>query len=229
MSVVKGTGLGGTKSTCVGCGGTCSGGCSGGCSGSACKGSCSAFCASGCSGGCGGGCNVSCTGCKGGCGGTCSGSCKTACSGCGGCDGGCSSCTGGCSGGCGGQCKEYCLGTCKTTCGKQCTNQSYSNVSNLEINKNEFLKADKINLIAEAIAYEAKRRGKNPTNTVFIVGSNIDDQQISIVINNFKLANQPIDVQKEGQRSLYSLLEEFVSKLKIAWNKTVDNHTKKES
>lgn len=233
-----GTGWTSCSGTCsTGCKDSCVNGCSGGCQ-NGCKGTCT----NGCSGSCGTGCSTNChVGCDNGCGSTCvlvcnnscsggcSGSCGGGCSSCGGCDYGCSSCTGGCTGSCGGECKENCLGACKNNCDKQCQSSNYSDINNINIKHNEWLKAEDINIIINTIKYEVARRKLTNTNYSVMIGERIDDNKINEIIKNLKLLGYNYKNINYGEKSNRSLIQKIIEDTKTSYNKVVDSYTGKES
>ena len=172
-------------------------------------------CSHGCSGKCAedGGCTSSCAS---GCGGVCTSGCTS-------CTGGCSSCTGSCSGGCKETCKTGCKETCKTGCGNQCTGKDMASIGNLSLDK--FMNAANISEISTAINYEAARRAAKDSlkEISFTFGEHIDDEKINTLISNFNLLGYKLSKQSEGKRSLESIAQEIVDKIKIAWKENYNN------
>lgn len=208
---------------CDSCNGTCSGGCSGGCT-KGCKGSCGTACSNscqvGCNKGCGGQCTIACSGeCSRQCSG-CGGTCKNGCTSC---TGGCSSCTSSCTGGCKETCTNGCKETCKTGCGNQCTGKDMASIGNLTLDK--FMNASNISEILTAINYEVTRRAAKDSlkEISFSSGDHIDDEKINLLISNFNLLGHKLENQSEGKKSLETIAQEIVDKIKIAWKENYNN------
>ena len=230
---IKDGGCSNCSSSCSGgCSSSCSGGCKNGCKGTcghACSTECTLGCGSLCTHGCGGNCENSCKdgcensckdGCERGCKGKCGGTCTTGCTSC---TGNCTSCDSSCSGGCKETCENGCKKTCKTGCGNQCTGKDMASISNLSLDKH--MNATNISEISAAISYEATRRAAKDSlkEISFTFGEHIDDEKINILISNFNLLGHKLSKQPEGKRSLESIGQEIVDKIKIAWKENYNN------
>lgn len=230
---IKDGGCSNCSSSCSGgCSSSCSGGCKNGCKGTcghACSTECTLGCGSLCTHGCGGNCENSCKdgcengckdGCERGCKGKCGGTCTTGCTSC---TGSCTSCDSSCSGGCKETCKNGCKKTCKTGCGNQCTGKDMASINNLSLDKH--MNAANISEISAAISYEATRRAAKDSlkEISFTFGEHIDDEKINILISNFNLLGHKLSKQPEGKRSLESIGQEIVDKIKIAWKENYNN------
>lgn len=203
--------------------GNCTGGCFAVC-GNACAEDCWMGCTGSCFDKCTGGCTGSCRGCTGGCGSSCTGSCS------GGCDGSCSSCSGSCRGSCTGSCGDACNMSCADKCTTQCTGDEMQKVGSIiaqlsEATKENLFKADDINLIAQGIVYECKKRQYEPIITTFTAGAAVDDSQIEILIKNLKMINSNfmVDEIAEGNHPWnIKTRKVIVDELQSKWKEKVN-------
>jgi hypothetical protein len=98
-----------------------------------------------------------------------------------------------------------------------------ASIGNLTLDK--LMNASNISEILTAINYEATRRAAKDSlkEISFSSGDHIDDEKINLLISNFNLLGHKLENQPEGKKSLETMAQEIVNKIKIAWKENYNN------